>query len=124
MLFRSRKAKAVIAGDAFTCALLDNATVKCWGYGGDGALGQGAADHLGNDADEMGDYLPAIAVGGTRRVVAIAAGAAHVCALLDDRSVRCWGYNGDGELGQGDTEGRGDAPGEMGTALKPVALTG
>ena len=34
-------------------------------------------------------------------VVSLAAGGGHVCALLDDHSVRCWGQNYAGELGTG-----------------------
>ncbi len=34
-------------------------------------------------------------------VVSLAAGGGHVCALLDDHSVRCWGQNYAGELGIG-----------------------
>ena len=119
-----RKAKAIAMGDAFSCALLDNGTVKCWGYGGNGALGYGDVNFRGDNEDEMGDYLPAIAVGGSRRAVAISGGGAHTCALLDDGSLRCWGYGAEGALGQGDTETRGDGPGEMGSALKPVPFTG
>ena len=44
----------------------------------------------------------------------------QTCAHLDDRSVKCWGYNRDGRLGLGDLEHRGDAVGEMGAALMPV----
>jgi alpha-tubulin suppressor-like RCC1 family protein len=31
----------------------------------------------------------------------LAAGYVHTCALLDDGSGQCWGYNTDGEFGDG-----------------------
>jgi len=35
--------------------------------------------------------------------VALALGSTHLCALLDDESVKCWGDNRTGQLGLGDT---------------------
>jgi hypothetical protein len=54
--------------------------------------------------------------------VHLTAGSDHTCALLDDGSVKCWGQNGDGRLGLGDVEARGDEPGEMGDALPSVSI--
>jgi hypothetical protein len=42
--------------------------------------------------------------------------------LLNDGSVKCWGGNGDGELGLGDTTSRGDQANEMGDNLPTVKL--
>ena len=36
-----------------------------------------------------------------RTAVAVAAGERHTCAILDDGSVSCWGYNAYGQLGDG-----------------------
>jgi hypothetical protein len=46
----------------------------------------------------------------------------QACALLDDATVKCWGSGDRGGLGTGDTEDRGDEPGEMGDALPAVDL--
>jgi E3 ubiquitin-protein ligase HERC3 len=42
--------------------------------------------------------------------------------ILDDGQLKCFGYNGFGQLGQGDTINRGDGPGEMGDSLAAVSL--
>ena len=117
-----RTAVAIAAGLWHTCALLDNGTVKCWGANGYGKLGLGDTAHRGDGPGEMGNDLPAVALGTGRTAVAITAGIRHTCALLDDRTVKCWGGGNRGQLGLGDTRERGDAPGEMGDSLPAVAL--
>ena len=52
----------------------------------------------------------------------IAAGAYHACALLEDRSIKCWGGNSQGQLGLGDDEDRGDGSGELGNNLAVVDI--
>ncbi|MDE0928679.1 MAG: fibronectin type III domain-containing protein, partial [Acidimicrobiales bacterium] len=50
-----RTATQITAGGEHTCALLDNATVKCWGSGYLGRLGYGDTNSRGDGAGEMGD---------------------------------------------------------------------
>ena len=52
-------ATATAAGDLHTCALLDNASVKCWGYNDKGQLGIDNTNHMGDDLGEMA-VLPSI----------------------------------------------------------------
>ncbi len=117
-----RTATAIAAGNSYTCALLDNASVKCWGRNGSGRLGLGDTADRGDAAGEMGDSLPTVSLGTGRTATAIAAGNSYTCALLDNASVKCWGRNGSGRLGLGDTADRGDAAGEMGNSLPTVSL--
>ncbi len=119
-----RTATALTAGDSHTCVLLDDGAVKCWGRGLSGRLGQGDVANRGDGPAEMGDDLPAIALGAGRVATAVSAGFDATCALLDDGSVKCWGDNAYGQLGLGDTIGRGGAAGQMGEALPAVALGG
>ena len=46
----------------------------------------------------------------------------RTCALLGNATLECWGGNVSGQLGLGDISARGDAAGEMGANLAPVAL--
>ena len=113
---------AVSAGDFYTCALLVGGAVKCWGWNTLGSLGLGDNDWRGDGPNEMGDNLPAVDLGQGQAAVAISAGHQHTCALLDGGAVKCWGRNEAGALGLGDSEHRGDQPGEMGDALPFVDL--
>ena len=48
------------AGEHHSCALLDNASVKCWGYNNKGQLGINSSAHMGDGSGEMGDNLPVV----------------------------------------------------------------
>jgi E3 ubiquitin-protein ligase HERC3 len=96
--------------------------VKCWGTNADGQLGLGNTASRGDGPNEMGDALPAVNLGADRTAKAITARASHTCARLNDDRVKCWGSNGFGQLGQGNTVNRGDGPKEMGDALLEVNL--
>jgi alpha-tubulin suppressor-like RCC1 family protein len=115
-------ALAISAGDAHTCAILDNATVKCWGAGGNGRLGSGATTSLGDGAGEMGNSLGIVDVGAGRTARAISAGIAHTCAVLDNATVKCWGNGSSGNLGYENQNNVGDIPNQMGLNLAAVAL--
>ena len=117
-----RTARAVSTGTAHTCVLLDDATIKCFGEGDAGRLGRGSTADVGRTAASMGNALLPINLGAGRTAKAIATGAAHTCALLDDDSVKCWGANDHGQLGLGDIDARGDDPNEMGDNLPAVSL--
>lgn len=117
-----RAAKDVVLGLYHTCAILDNGSTKCWGYSNNGQLGYGDTNTRGDQINEMGDNLPAINLGTGRTAIQIATGTYHTCALLDDGSVKCWGYNNYGQLGYEDINNRGDQVNEMGDNLPAVNL--
>lgn len=58
-------------------------------------------------------------MGAGKTAMVIAAGALHMCAILTDDSVKCWGGNVAGQLGLGDTSPRGAGPNEMGDTRPP-----
>jgi alpha-tubulin suppressor-like RCC1 family protein len=115
--------RAVAAGDYHTCAILDDGSVRCWGFGADGRLGYGST----NDVLDPGS-AGQVNLGSGRTATAITAGSAHTCAILDDRSVRCWGFGGgghqvgDGRLGYGNTSNVGDTPTSTPATAGPVNL--
>ena len=65
-----------------------------------------------------------MALGAGKTAKALAAGDYHTCALLSDDTVKCWGWNLYGQLGQGNTEKRGDSANELGDNLPAVLLFG
>ena len=109
-----RTAVAVGAGGDHSCALLDDGSVRCWGYGFDGRLGYGATDRVGDD-ETPGSVAP-VDLGAGRTATALSVGVDHNCAILDNGSVRCWGFGGSGQLGYGNAESIGDTetPGSVG----------
>lgn len=79
------------------CVVTDLGGVKCWGNGGNGELGNGGTSNS----------LSAVPVTGlSSGVVSVAVAEGHACALLDTGGVKCWGYNGYGQLGDGTTTSR------------------
>jgi hypothetical protein len=111
------------AGSDGSCALRSDGVVVCWGSGQDGLPGQGDTADRGDEPGEMGSALAGVPLGSASAVETLHV-ARHACVLLAGGSVRCWGRNDHGQLGCGDTDARGDEPGEMGTSLLDVDLGG
>lgn len=68
--------------------------VYTWGYNSFGQLG------IGNTSTR---FLPQLVTALARPAVQITTGGNHTSALLDDGAMWIWGFNGDGELGDGTT---------------------
>ena len=117
-----RTATAIAAGYHHTCAILDNSSVKCWGANANGQLGLGDTNKRGDEPNEMGDNLPAIDLGSGKTARAISAGDSHTCAVLDNASLKCWGKNDSGQLGQENTNNLGDGSNDMGDNLPAIGL--
>ena len=76
-----------------SCAPLDDGSSKCWGDGFNGKLG------LGSSSDQVEPQLVDLGLGSS--AVSVSLGSQHTCAILDDGNPKCWGSNGDGQLGIG-----------------------
>jgi hypothetical protein len=87
------RAGAVAAGGEFSCAILGDGRVRCWGANDRGQLGDGTTTFSPVPVDVKG--LPA-----SSPAVAVATGWAHACAVVSPGGqVWCWGDNTTGELG-------------------------
>jgi alpha-tubulin suppressor-like RCC1 family protein len=87
-----QRATALTAGYAFVCAVASAGSVWCWGSGSWGQLGNGRTDS---------GVLTPVSVLNLTTVTTVSAGVHHVCALLADSTVKCWGSNSWGQLGTG-----------------------
>jgi alpha-tubulin suppressor-like RCC1 family protein len=95
----------IATGNMTYCALEHNAGAWCWGYNGNGQIGDGTT--TSSDVPVHVQGLPA-------NLAQIAQGWDNACALLFDGTVKCWGKNGSGQLGDGSTS----------DSKTPVAVTG
>lgn len=87
----------------FSIALDETGNVWSWGYNKNGELGRSSTDICNDSSSESDCALEASTVSNLSDIVAISAGYSHTLALKNDGSVWAFGTNGDGELGQGDT---------------------
>ena len=90
----------ISAGDDSTCAILNNGGVKCWGKNSSYQLGYNDNQNRGDGQDEMGNSLPFVNLGGVT-ATSVLIGYSTACAQLADNTSRCWGSNGDGQVGLG-----------------------
>lgn len=94
---------AISAGNSHACALLGDGTVRCWGENQRGQLGV-STTATPPTSDPRPHPQSAITFGGTA-ATAITAGGDHTCVILNTSptTVRCWGFNDLGQLGNGTT---------------------
>ena len=116
-----RTAKSIHAGGHFSCAILDDDSVKCWGQNDQGQLGIGTSSNT-NTPTTVASF------GTGRTAVALALAFKTACALLDDGSVKCWGDRANGLLGNGGSTTDLDAPPasaiNLGSGRTAKAVTG
>ena len=100
------KVQAIALGAYHTCALTITATVRCWGSNLGGQVNPSTRETIIYQ-------LTAVDVPGLDPVVrAVSAGFNHSCAITATTTVKCWGTNDFGQLGDGTTSRR-DAPVEV-----------
>ncbi|MCA9687922.1 MAG: hypothetical protein KC457_37535, partial [Myxococcales bacterium] len=92
------------AGEYFTCALQDDAKIRCWGYAVNGSLGYGNTVQIGDN--EFPSTAGPMNLGAD--ATQIAAGRRHACAIATNQTVRCWGLGANGQLGYANTQTIGD----------------
>jgi alpha-tubulin suppressor-like RCC1 family protein len=82
---------SVDTGSEFSCAVISNGTVQCWGSGFYGQLGNGGTSSSSTPQN----------VSGISNAVSVSAGYRHACATLSSGEIKCWGQGTLGQLGNG-----------------------
>lgn len=120
MLLRGSPVRTLALGMSYSCALLSERDVKCWGSDEHGVLGRdGARQDIADPS-----RIEALDFGTDRRIVQLTAGWHHACVSFEDGHARCWGRNDRGQLGLGHSEDYGDDPGESLANLPDLPLAG
>lgn len=85
-------AKAIVTGADHTCAITRANALKCWGFNGAGQLGNRTL---------FASNIPVTVIGLDSGVVAADGGEQHTCAITDTGLLKCWGWNNEGQVGDG-----------------------
>ncbi len=109
-------------GDDYACALDSTGAVYCWGANDEGQLGDGSEGPI-----EGSDVPVAVEANGVlagKAITQISVATYDVCVLDAAGAAYCWGFNFEGEFGNG-TYGGSDVPvaGASGGALAGVPLS-
>jgi alpha-tubulin suppressor-like RCC1 family protein len=111
---------SIATGDNHSCAALTNGTIRCWGWGTSGQLGQGA----------LTSSLTPVTVTGTpagTTVTSISAGYRHTCATFSNGAALCWGRGDSGQIGNGTFDARISTPTQptgMGSGVTDIVAGG
>lgn len=97
-----------------TCALLADATVRCWGSQANGALGNGVSSFT--------NATSPVAVTGITNAVEVELRNGGGCVLTATQEVRCWGDNAKGAVGDGTTTNR-STPVRVSGLATPIRLS-
>ena len=93
-----RKALGISAGSYHTCTLLDDGSIRCWGSNNFGQIGDGTSIERTSPVS--------VNLGVGKSALAVSSGESHTCAVLNDGTMKCWGLNSNGQLGDGTSTDR------------------
>jgi alpha-tubulin suppressor-like RCC1 family protein len=111
----SSGAAAITAGGNFTCALMRDGGVKCWGSNAGGQLGDGTT---------VDRHSPVAVDGLTSPATTVAAGYYHSCVIMSAGTAACWGGNDTGQLGNGSLNDIGQADAVRNADGSPLVIAG
>jgi alpha-tubulin suppressor-like RCC1 family protein len=101
-----QKQLKVSLGESHSCATKSDGSVRCWGDNSQGQAGVEPSPSTTTISTPraLTDLVDAVDV---------AAGRNHTCVARTEGKVMCWGYNLDGQLGNGESDNRRASPVEV-----------
>ncbi|MFA5743858.1 MAG: FG-GAP-like repeat-containing protein [Candidatus Nanoarchaeia archaeon] len=90
----TNKYSILTLGEAHSCGITLDGTAKCWGLNNYGQLGIGNTTNMPS---------PVSVLDNKNYKTITASKEYHTCGITLDGTAKCWGYNGYGELGIGNT---------------------
>lgn len=97
----------IVASNLHTCASTEDALLKCWGQNASGQLGNGTKIRSLTPVAMVMGGNKTLPISGLENAKQVSAGRTHSCAVLEDKTIKCWGGNTEGQLGNGNTNLRG-----------------
>ncbi len=85
---------SIDVGSSYSCVSLINGGAKCWGFGGNGKLGNGSVADSPTPTEVKGYQGSIVSID-----AADGTSGNSTCAVLDNMTAVCWGYNFNKELG-------------------------
>ena len=105
--------RSISVGAYHSCAVMNDGIMKCWGHNDSGQLGDGT---------KVPKNEPVDVVGLDGEVEHVSAGYSHTCAVMKNHTVKCWGNNNSGQLGDGTKELRLSPTLIPENVLPPIAM--
>ncbi len=87
-------AVSVSVGTNHACAVVADGSVWCWG-------GRNYFGELGNGVVNTESKVPVLVAGLGANALSVSAGSSHTCVVTKTHTVKCWGDNTNGQLGDG-----------------------
>jgi cysteine-rich repeat protein len=112
----------VATSPSHACVLASGGAVHCWGDNFEGEFGLGSTTPKNTDSALPSSYGDASLMSG-RIAISISLGDSFNCFSLDDGELECWGYNGMGQLGLGNTQTVGDVAMPSSAGLVSIGST-
>ena len=88
----------IAAGEYHTCVLMEDSTAKCWGDNTYGQLGDGTQDPSLFPKDVLVS-AGGVSLSGIAKISSVVGH--NTCVIMKDETVKCWGLNTSGQLGNG-----------------------
>ena len=97
LLPQGKRVDGLSSGSYHNCAIIDDDTFRCWGSNEFGQLGDGTS------IERTSPVI--VSLGGGKTATSVSSGEGHTCSILNDKTIKCWGDNSNGQLGDGTRTG-------------------